>query len=66
VQSEYAWPTLFFVALAILSVAADWRRHRRRDADRAAGRAGWIPWPLVTIIALILVAVSVAWWIGDR
>jgi hypothetical protein len=66
VQSDYAWPTLFFVALALLSVAADWWRHRRRDADRAAGRAGLVPWPLITILALILTAVCAASWIGDK
>ncbi len=62
-QSEYAWPTLFFVALAGLSVAADWRRHRRREVDRARGRTGWVPWPLVGILSLIIAAVCAAHWI---
>lgn len=62
-QSDYAIPTLAFVALAILSVAADWRRHRRRDADRAAGRAGWMPWPLLSILSLIAAAYCAALWI---
>jgi hypothetical protein len=65
VQSDYAWPTLAFVALALLSVAADWRRHHRRDANRQAGRPGWVPWPLVTILALILAAMCTAAWIHD-
>ncbi|ARR56212.1 hypothetical protein HY78_23520 [Rhizorhabdus wittichii DC-6] len=65
-QSDYAWPTLLFVALAVLSVAADWRRHRRREADRQAGRTGWVPWPLVTVLALIMTALFAAWWIGDK
>lgn len=64
-QSDYAWPTMAFVALALLSVAADWRRHRRRDADREAGRAPWVPWPLVTILALIVAALCAAAWIHD-
>ncbi|ATE65004.1 hypothetical protein [Rhizorhabdus dicambivorans] len=64
-QSDFAWPTLSFVALAVLSVAADRWRHHRRDVDRQAGRAGLIPWPLVTILALILAAVCAAMWIHD-
>ncbi|KRB85697.1 hypothetical protein ASE00_02665 [Sphingomonas sp. Root710] len=62
-QSDYAIPTLAFVALAILSVAADWRRHRRREADRAAGRAGWMPWPLLSILSLIAAAYCAALWV---
>jgi len=58
--------TLFFAGLALLSVAADWRRHRRREADRARGRTGWVPWPFITIIALILMALCIAAWINDR
>lgn len=65
-QSDYAWPTLAFAALALLSVAADWWQHRRRDSDRQAGRAGLVPWPLVTILALIAAAMCAALWLnGD-
>lgn len=63
-QSDYAWPTLVFVALTVLSVAADWWRHRRRDADRTRGRISWMPWPLIAILSLILTAVCAAHWIG--
>ena len=62
-QSDYAWPTLAFVALAVLSVAADWLRHRRLKADGTLSRAGWVPWPLVTILALIAAAFSGAAWL---
>lgn len=65
-QSDYAWPTLFLAAVALLSVAADWRRHRRRETDRVLGRTGWVPWPLITVLSLILAAVCAASWIGDR
>jgi hypothetical protein len=65
VQSDYAWPTLSFVVLAVLSVAVDWYGHRRRDANRQSGRAGLVPWPLVTVFALILAAMSAGLWIHD-
>ena len=35
---------------------ADHARARRRDADRV----GWVPWPLVLILALTLAAVFAA------
>ena len=59
-QSDYVWPMLVSIVLAGLSTAADWRRHRRRDADRAQARTGWVPWPLVTILALIAAAFCAA------
>ncbi|KKC24486.1 hypothetical protein [Sphingomonas sp. SRS2] len=62
-QSDYAWPTLSFVALALLSVAADWWRHRRREADRIWGRAGWMPWPLISVLSLVAAAYCAALWI---
>ncbi len=37
-QSDYAWPTLAFVALTVLSIAADWLRHRRLKADDTLSR----------------------------
>jgi len=63
VQSDYAWPTIFFALLAILSLAADWWRHNRRDARRAAARAAWVPWPLIAVLALIAVAICAAMWL---
>lgn len=65
-QSDYAWPTLFLGVVALISIAADWRRQRRREADRARGRTGWVPWPLITVLSLILGAVCAASWLGDR
>lgn len=62
-QSDYAWPTLICVLLAALSVGADWRRHRRRDADRAAGRTRLVPWPLITVLTLIASAFCAALWL---
>ena len=49
--------------LAGLSIAADWWRHRRREADRAAGRARLVPWPLITILAIIAAAVCAGLWL---
>jgi hypothetical protein len=44
------------VALVLLSGVADHRRNRRRDLDRA----GWVPWPLLMILAMIVAAVATA------
>jgi hypothetical protein len=63
VQSDYAWPTLAFVALAVLSVAADWWRHRRPKADRPVAKPAWVPWPLIAILCLIAAAFSGAAWL---
>jgi H+/Cl- antiporter ClcA len=66
VQSEYAWQTIFFTLLAALALAADWRRHHRREAYRAAARAAWVPWPLIAVLALIAAALCAAMWLrGD-
>lgn len=62
-QSDYAWPTLAFVVLAVLSIAGDWLRHRRLKADDTLSRAGWVPWPLISILALIAAAVCGAHWL---
>ena len=43
-------------ALAGLASLADHRRARRRDPDRV----GWVPWPLVLVIALLLAAAFAA------
>lgn len=64
-QSDYAWPTILFVALAVLSIAGDWNRHRRRTADRQHARPAWVPWPLITILALIAAAYCAALWTHD-
>jgi hypothetical protein len=44
------------LALVVLAGLADRRRARRRDLDRA----GWVPWPLVMILAMIVAAVAAA------
>jgi hypothetical protein len=44
------------VALVILSGVADHRRNTRRDLDRA----GWMPWPLLMILAMIVAAAAAA------
>jgi len=51
--------------MAAFAVAADWWRHRRKDADREVGKVRLIPWPLMTILALIAAAVSAALWFHD-
>ena len=43
-------------AIAVWASLADHARARRRDADRV----GWVPWPLVLILALTLAAVFAA------
>jgi hypothetical protein len=43
-------------ALAGIAAFADRRRARRADLDRI----GWIPWPLVMLLALITAAVGAA------
>ncbi len=65
-QSDYAWPTLSFVVLAVLSVAADWWRHRRREVDRQAGRVSIIPWALVSLLSLIAAVMAAAMWLHDQ
>lgn len=43
-------------AVAAVAVLADRRRTRRGDLDRV----GWVPWPLILLLALIIAAVSAA------
>jgi len=62
-QSDYAWPTLSFVALSLLSVAVDAWRHGRRKAGLPSAGMGWVPWPLITILALIAAAVGASHWL---
>jgi membrane-associated phospholipid phosphatase len=47
-------------AVAGYAAWAERRRHRRRDLDRV----GWVPWPLVLIVAIIGAALCVAGAIG--
>jgi hypothetical protein len=44
------------VVLAGIAMFGDRRRHRRHDLDRV----GWMPWPLILVIALMAAAVCVA------
>jgi len=44
------------VAVAGLAAVSDRRRDRRTDLDRI----GWVPWPLILILALIAAAVMAA------
>lgn len=60
-QSDYAWPTLAFGALAALSIALDWIGHRRKRA----GTVRIIPWPLIGLLALIVAAYFGAAWIRE-
>jgi hypothetical protein len=42
--------------LVVVAGLADRRRARRRDLDRA----GWVPWPLIMVLAMIVAAAAVA------
>jgi len=44
-------------ALAVAAGVAERRRSRRRDIDKV----GWVPWPLVQVVALALAALMVAY-----
>jgi hypothetical protein len=50
--------TVAGAAAVLVAIAglADRRRTRRRDLDRA----GWVPWPLIMILAMIVAAAAVA------
>ena len=41
---------------AAIAALADRRRHRRRDLDRP----GWVPWPVIQILAMLMAAVATA------
>jgi Zn-dependent protease with chaperone function len=45
-----------FAALAALAAWADHRRGKRRNLDRP----GWVPWPLVLILAILTCVVCLA------
>ncbi len=45
-----------WAALGLLAIWGDRRRHARADLDRV----GWVPWPLVLIVAMIGAALCVA------
>jgi Na+/proline symporter len=66
VQSDYAWPTMLFGALTALSIVVDWLRHRSRDERRGkADIFGYIPWPLIALLALLLTAYFGALWLKE-
>ena len=63
-QSDYAWPTILFGVLAALSIAVDWLRHRNRDARRGKPDIfGYISWPLIAMLALLVTAYFGALWL---
>jgi hypothetical protein len=60
VSAQALWIAAAACALAaIASGLAEWARHRRRNLDRV----GWVPWQLVTMLAIfgtiILAALAV-------
>ena len=55
-QAMLWWIAAAGAAIALVAALADRRRTRRRDLDRA----GWVPWPLILIAALIIAATAVA------
>lgn len=50
------WIAVSAASLALIAGLADRRRTQRRNLDRA----GWVPWPLVLITALIVGATAAA------
>lgn len=50
------WLTAAALLIAATAALADRRRHRRRDLDRV----GWMPWPLIQILAMIAAAIGIA------
>ena len=55
-QAMLWWIAASAALVGLIAGLADRRRTRRRNLDRA----GWVPWPLVLITALIVAAVAVA------
>jgi hypothetical protein len=49
------------LVVALLSALADRRRTRRRDLDRV----GWVPWPVLQILAMITAAVAIAFALSE-
>lgn len=48
----WAWLTLTLVTLAGVSGIADYRRKHRKDLDRV----GFMPWPMIMVVALVMAA----------
>lgn len=49
--------------IAIISIFADRARQRRRDAARTGrdfDRVGFMPWPLITVIAMLMTLIFAA------
>jgi hypothetical protein len=42
-----------------VSAAADYRRQRRADLDRV----GFMPWPMISIMAVMIALFSFAFWL---
>lgn len=55
-QIQYWFGAGGWLALAAFAAWADRRRTRREDLDRV----GWVPWPLVLIVAIVATALCVA------
>jgi len=48
-QARLWWGAAIALAIALVAIFADRRRHRRDDPDRV----GFMPWALVQVIALM-------------
>lgn len=55
-STAYWWLAGGALLTAAVAALADRRRHRRPDLERV----GWVPWPLVQILAMLLAAVAAA------
>ncbi|HWL46579.1 MAG TPA: DUF2231 domain-containing protein, partial [Sphingomonadaceae bacterium] len=48
-QAAWWWAAGGFMVIVLVAIVADRRRMRRRNLDRP----GWVPWPLVLVLALL-------------
>ena len=55
-STAYWWLAGGSLLTAALAALADRRRHRRTDLDRV----GWMPWPLIQILAMLTAAIAAA------
>lgn len=55
-QTQYWFGAGFGVAVALIAALADRRRAGRQDLDQV----GWVPWPLVLVVSMMVAAICAA------